>query len=41
MASNSSSRGNHDHSELAFDQGKGNLVQVSGDFELSKFELTE
>ena len=38
-AQNSSSRGNH--SELDFDQGKRNLVQVSGDFELSKFELTE
>ena len=39
MASNSSSRDNHN--ELDFDQGKGNLVQVSGDFELSKFDLTE
>ena len=38
-AQNSSSRG--DHSELDFDQGKGNLVQVSEDFELSKFQVTE
>ena len=24
-----------------FDQGKGNLVRVSGEFELTKFELTK
>ena len=36
---NSSHRGKFQW--LSFDQGKGNLVPVRGELELSKFELTE
>ena len=35
---NSSYRGKF---QWIFDQGKENLVRVSGEFELSEFELTE
>ena len=52
MGENSSSEGNEKQFELAgnlsyrgkfqwnFDQGKGNLVWVSGEFELSEFKLS-